>query len=101
MNLLKLLKDGAVTLADLQTQLQGPLPEAARRHIGRVLDALLVLVAWARSPETGLCLKGSSPSKMRAEYQSEEADAVQRKNQTGAKSVKRKAGLSSDQCVCV
>lgn len=51
-NLLKLAKDGAVTLADLQTQLQGPLPEAARRHIGRVLDALLVLVAWARSPET-------------------------------------------------
>lgn len=51
-NLLKLAKDGAITLSDLQTQLQGPLPEAARRHIGRVLDALLVLVAWARSPET-------------------------------------------------
>ena len=51
-NLLKLAKDGAVMLADLQSQLQGPLPEAARRHIGRVLDALLVLVAWARSPET-------------------------------------------------
>ena len=51
-NLLKLAKDGAVTLADLQTQLQGPMPEAARRHIGRILDALLVLVAWARSPET-------------------------------------------------
>ncbi len=51
-NLLKLAKDGAVKLADLQAQLQGPLPEAARRHIGLVLDALLVLVAWARSPET-------------------------------------------------
>ncbi|MDR3428225.1 Zn-binding domain-containing protein [Silvimonas sp.] len=51
-NLLKLAKDGAVTLADLQAQLQGPLPEAARRHIHLVLDALLVLVAWARSPET-------------------------------------------------
>lgn len=52
-NLLKLAKDGAITLTDLQSQLQGPLPDAARRHIGRVLDALLVLVAWARSPETG------------------------------------------------
>ncbi len=51
-NLLKLAKDSAITLSDLQTQLQGPLPEVARRHIGRVLDALLVLVAWARSPET-------------------------------------------------
>lgn len=51
-NLLKLAKDGAVPLADLQTQLQGPLPEGARRHIGRVLDALIVLVAWARSPDT-------------------------------------------------
>jgi len=51
-NLLKLAKDGAVKLADLQAQLQGPLPEVARRHIGLVLDALLVLVAWARSPET-------------------------------------------------
>ncbi len=30
--------------------MQGPLPEAARPHIDRVLDALLVLVAWARDP---------------------------------------------------
>ena len=51
-NLLKLAKGAPVTLADLQSQLQGPLPDAARRHIGRVLDALLVLIAWARSPET-------------------------------------------------
>jgi len=28
----------------------GPLPEGARIHIGKVLDALLVLVAWARDP---------------------------------------------------
>jgi len=47
-NLLKLLKGQIVSLADLQQQMQGPLPEGARVHIGKVLDALLVLVAWAR-----------------------------------------------------
>ena len=49
-NLLKLLKSQIVSLAELQQQMQGPLPEAARAHIGQVLDALLVLVAWARDP---------------------------------------------------
>lgn len=49
-NLLKLLKGQIVSLAELQQQMQGPLPEAARAHIGKVLDALLVLVAWARDP---------------------------------------------------
>ena len=46
-NLLKLMKGQIVSLAELQQQMQGPLPEAARPHIGQVLDALLVLVAWA------------------------------------------------------
>jgi DEAD/DEAH box helicase domain-containing protein len=49
-NLLKLLKGQIVSLDDLQQQMQGPLPEGARAHIGKVLDALLVLVAWARDP---------------------------------------------------
>jgi len=47
-NLLKLVKGQIVSLEELQQQMQGPLPEGARIHIGRVLDALLVLVAWAR-----------------------------------------------------
>lgn len=47
-NLLKLLKGQIVSLAELQQQMQGPLPEGARVHIGKVLDVLLVLVAWAR-----------------------------------------------------
>ena len=51
-NLLKLARERVIPLSDLQSQLQGPLPHAARRHIGHVLDALLVLAAWARSPET-------------------------------------------------
>lgn len=49
-NLLKLLKGQIVSLAELQQQMQGPLPEGARAHIGKVLDALLTLVAWARDP---------------------------------------------------
>ena len=49
-NLLKLLKGQIVSLVELQQQMQGPLPESARAHIGQVLDALLVLVAWARDP---------------------------------------------------
>ena len=49
-NLLKLLKNQIVSLAELQVQMQGPLPEAARGHISQVLDSLLVLVAWARDP---------------------------------------------------
>lgn len=47
-NLLKLLKGQIVSLSELQQQMQGPLPESARVHIAKVLDALLVLVAWAR-----------------------------------------------------
>jgi DEAD/DEAH box helicase domain-containing protein len=49
-NLLKLLKGQIVSIAELQQQMQGPLPEGARAYIGKVLDALLVLVAWARDP---------------------------------------------------
>ncbi len=49
-NLLKLLKGQIVSLSELQQQMQGPLPERARAHIGPMLDALLVLVAWARDP---------------------------------------------------
>lgn len=52
-NLLRLAKGQIVSLAELQQQLQGPLPEAARAHIGQVLDALLVLIAWARNPAGG------------------------------------------------
>ena len=49
-NLLKLVKGQIISLTDLQQQMQGPLPESARPHIGRVLDSLLALVAWARDP---------------------------------------------------
>ncbi|CAI06266.1 helicase (putative RNA helicase),fragment [Aromatoleum aromaticum EbN1] len=49
-NLLKLLRGRIVDFAELQAQMIGPLPEAARPHIARVLDALLVLVAWSRDP---------------------------------------------------
>lgn len=49
-NLLKLLKGRIVSLPELQQQMIGPLPEGARSHISEVLDALLVLVSWARDP---------------------------------------------------
>jgi len=49
-NLLKVLKGRILSMAELQQQMQGPLPEGARPHIGKVLDALLVLVAWSRDP---------------------------------------------------
>ena len=48
-NLLKLSRHGAVDFAELAQQMQGPLPASSRPHITAVLDALLVLVAWARS----------------------------------------------------
>jgi len=48
-NLIKLVKGGIVPLADLQQQMQGPLPATARPVISQVLDALLSLVAWARA----------------------------------------------------
>ena len=50
-NLLKLMKGGVIDYADLLRQLQGPLPADARPHVRQVLDALLVLVAWARSED--------------------------------------------------
>jgi DEAD/DEAH box helicase domain-containing protein len=50
-NLIKLVRGGIVLLADLQQQMQGPLPESARPVIAHVLDALLSLVAWARDPD--------------------------------------------------
>ena len=50
-NLLKLVKGQIVSLTDLQQQMRGPLPEGARAHIGRVLDTLLALVAWARDKD--------------------------------------------------
>lgn len=49
-NLLKKAKGDVISLAELHTDLKG-LSEAARKHIDRLLDALLVLVAWARNPE--------------------------------------------------
>ncbi len=49
-NLLRLLKNGTSRFDDLQHQMQGPLPESARGSIGKMLDALLVLVSWARDP---------------------------------------------------
>lgn len=52
-NLLKLMKGGAVDFAELQQQMQGPLRADVRPHIRLVLDALLVLVAWARAPGNG------------------------------------------------
>ena len=50
-NLLKLMKGGVTEYADLIQQMQGPLPASARPHIREVLDALLVLVAWARADD--------------------------------------------------
>jgi DEAD/DEAH box helicase domain-containing protein len=50
-NLLKLVKGGVIEYADLLQQMQGPPPANARPHIREVLDALLVLVAWARASE--------------------------------------------------
>lgn len=52
-NLIKILKGGVVPLRDLAQQMQGPLPDGARAHAAALLDALLVLVAWARK-EDGL-----------------------------------------------
>lgn len=50
-NLLKIMKGGVIDYADLLRQMQGPLPAEARPHIRQVIDALLVLVAWARSKD--------------------------------------------------
>ncbi len=50
-NLLKLMKGGVVDFAELQQSMQGPLPAEARPHIREVLDAVLVLAAWARAAD--------------------------------------------------
>ena len=50
-NLLKLLKGSVGEYGHLGQQMQGPLPESVRPHTRQVLDALLVLVAWARNAE--------------------------------------------------
>lgn len=49
-NLLKLLKGGVVHYDELIERLQKNLPNAAQTQAREVLDALLVLVAWARLP---------------------------------------------------
>jgi DEAD/DEAH box helicase domain-containing protein len=49
-NLLKQLKGGVVHYDELTERLQKNLPLAARPQVREVLDALLVLVAWARLP---------------------------------------------------
>ena len=47
-NLVKLSKGNITSLSYLHQQMQGPIPEEARPHIVKLIDALLVLVAWAR-----------------------------------------------------
>lgn len=49
-NLLKLLKGGVVDYAELTQHLQTSMPAASRPQVREVLDALLVLMAWARRP---------------------------------------------------
>jgi len=49
-NLLKQLKGGVVHYAELTERLQKNLPLATHPHVREVLDALLVLVAWALVP---------------------------------------------------
>ncbi len=49
-NLLKKAKGNVIALAELHSDLKG-LSESARKSIVGILDALLVLVAWARNPE--------------------------------------------------
>ena len=51
-NLLRLARTEVIDLPAAQEQLQGTLPESMRPHTGAVLNALLVLVAWARSPDS-------------------------------------------------
>ena len=49
-NLLRFLKGGIGTWAKLQEQMAASMPEVARVHASRVLEALVGLVAWARDP---------------------------------------------------
>ncbi|MBV2180839.1 MAG: DEAD/DEAH box helicase [Castellaniella sp.] len=47
-NLLKHLKDGVADVQTLQTAFARNLPEASDKQLSQIIDALLVLVAWAR-----------------------------------------------------
>lgn len=49
-NLLRFLKGGIGTWEKLQEQMAAPMPEGSRPYAGRVLEALVGLVAWARDP---------------------------------------------------
>jgi DEAD/DEAH box helicase domain-containing protein len=49
-NMLKLVKGQAVHYEDLKQQLKNGLPLVTQPWVGEILDALLVLVAWARVP---------------------------------------------------
>jgi len=49
-NLLKHLKDGVVSYTDLLELMQKGLPDASKPLVRELVDALLVLVAWARIP---------------------------------------------------
>jgi DEAD/DEAH box helicase domain-containing protein len=51
-NLLRLTKSDVTEVPEVAAQLLNALPEPARPHADAILNALLVLVAWARSPET-------------------------------------------------
>ena len=50
--LLKAVQSGAIPLAELKIRLTGQVPAPVRPHLTAAQDALLVLAAWARSPET-------------------------------------------------
>jgi DEAD/DEAH box helicase domain-containing protein len=50
-NLLKILKGRIVSLGELHQQMLGPLPEGVRGNILQIMDALLVLIAWARNAD--------------------------------------------------
>lgn len=51
-NLLRLTKGEVTELSAVAAQLQNALPDKSRPQAEAILNALLVLVAWARSPET-------------------------------------------------
>jgi DEAD/DEAH box helicase domain-containing protein len=50
-NLIRLLKGQITSLVELHQQMLRPIPESARPHISKLIDALLVMVAWARDPD--------------------------------------------------
>jgi len=51
-NLLSSVSSGPATLAEVCADLSDNIPDTAKPHLPAVLDALLVLIAWSRSPET-------------------------------------------------